>query len=387
MSTAPASLSTATSDAHDATDRILGWRDRLLSSTRFQHAAARFWPTRWIARRRARALFDVVAGFTYSQVLLACVRLGLFELLLDRPRDAAEIAAHSGLDDDATRRLLTAAIALRLVERRSGARYGLGPLGAPLADNAAIAAMVEHHAVLYADLADPVALLRDRSRGALGRVWGYAANDDARQLDDDRVAAYSALMTRSQPLVADQILDAYPLGRHRCLLDVGGGEGAFAAAAAARHSKLDVMVFDLPAVAARARQRFAAARLGARALAIGGDFACDALPVGADVVTLVRVIHDHDDERALRILRAAHAALPGGGVLLLAEPMAGTSGAEPMGDAYFGFYLLAMGSGRPRTRDELTTMLRAAGFDRIRPLATALPIQTRVLLARKRTSV
>ena len=41
------------------------------------------------------------------------------------------------------------------------------------------------------------------------------------------------------------------------------------------------------------------------------------------------------------------AALPPGGTLLLAEPMAGTPGAEPVGDAYFGFYLLAMGSGRP----------------------------------------
>ncbi len=36
-------------------------------------------------------------------------------------------------------------------------------------------------------------------------------------------------MAASQPLVADEILDAYPFARHRCLLDVGGGDGSFLA--------------------------------------------------------------------------------------------------------------------------------------------------------------
>jgi demethylspheroidene O-methyltransferase len=96
------------------------------------------------------------------------------------------------------------------------------------------------------------------------------------------------------------------------------------------------MLFDLPAVAARAEARFAAAGLGARA--VGGDFARDALPTGADIATLVRVIHDHDDVTVRRILAAARAALPAGGTLLLAEPMAATRGAEATGTE----------SGRPR---------------------------------------
>jgi demethylspheroidene O-methyltransferase len=61
--------------------------------------------------------------------------------------------------------------------------------------------------------------------------------------------------------------------------------------------------------------------------------------------------------------------------------MAGTPGAEPMGDAYFGFYLLAMGQGRPRSAAELAAMLQQAGFARVRPLRTDLPLQTGLLLA------
>ena len=66
----------------------------------------------------------------------------------------------------------------------------------------------------------------------------------------------------------------------------------------------------------------------------------------------------------LALLHAARRALPADGVLLLAEPMSGTAGAEPIGDAYFGFYLLAMGSGRPRTAEELRSML---GAGRLQP--------------------
>jgi demethylspheroidene O-methyltransferase len=375
-------------------DRLLARRDHVLASPRFQRNAARFLPTRWIARRRARALFDLVAGFTYSQVLLACVRLGWFDRLLEAPRTIAELVDASGLDTQAVDRLVAAAASLRLFERRRGGRIGLGPLGAAMAGNTAIVAMVEHHTALYADLADPIALLKRRpahdpassSEGtthALNAVWGYAANDAAPALAASRVAGYSALMTQSQPLVADQVLDAYPMRRHRRLLDVGGGEGAFAMAAAARHRHLDVAVFDLPAVAQRADERLAVAGLAGRATTYGGDFANDPLPTGFDLITLVRVVHDHDDDRALRILRNVHAALSDDGVLLLAEPMSGTPGAEPMGDAYFGLYLYAMGSGRPRTASGLTAMLKEAGFTRVRSRATSLPLQTRVLIASK----
>ena len=92
-------------------------------------------------------------------------------------------------------------------------------------------------------------------------------------------------------------------------------------------------------------------------------------------------MHDHDDDAVRAILRAARRALPIGGTLLLAEPMSDTPGAEPVGDAYFGFYLLAMGSGRPRTPARFTELLGEAGFGRARLLKTHTPLLTRVIVA------
>ena len=54
--------------------------------------------------------------------------------------------------------------------------------------------------------------------------------------------------------------------------------------------------------------------------------------------------------------------------------MAGAPGAEPMGDAYFGFYLLAMGRGRPRSANEIAAHLNEAGFRRVRRLKTPRPL-------------
>ncbi|MEQ8233056.1 MAG: methyltransferase [Gammaproteobacteria bacterium] len=362
--------------------RWCAWRNRLLAAPGFQRWAARFPLTRLVARRRARRLFDLCAGFVYSQVLYACVRLEVPAALATGPRSTAELARHCDLEPAATERLLGAAAALGLVERLGDGRYVLGADGAVLAGSPAIAAMVAHHDMLYRDLVDPVALLRDATRPTtLERFWGYARATHPAAPAGAEVAGYSALMAASQPLVADEVLDACDLRGCRCLLDVGGGDGAFLAAVGARHAKLELMLFDLPAVVARAAERLAAAGLDARASVHGGDFFSTPLPRGADVVTLVRVLHDHDDAACARLLANLRGALVPGARLIVAEPMAATPGAAPLGAAYFGFYLLAMGSGRARTPRELARLLDTAGFAAPRLAATRQPLQTQVLVA------
>jgi demethylspheroidene O-methyltransferase len=366
---------------HGWRGRWLGWRNHVLASPRFQRFAQRFLLTRPVARRRARNLFDLVAGFTYSQILAACIETGVLDLLAAGPTDTATIAARTDLPLTGAERLLRGAAALGLVEPL-GSGWALGSDGAALRGNRGITEMIAHHHLLYADLADPVALLRrGGGGGALSRHWHYA--EAAGQGDGADVAGYSALMAASQPLIAAQALDAYAFNRHKRLLDVGGGEGAFLRAVAARVDRLELGLFDLPAVAQRAARAFDSAGLAGRTAVFGGDFLADPLPTGYDIISLIRVLHDHDDAPALALLRRIHTALPPGGTLFIAEPMARTPGAEPAGDAYFGFYLLAMGSGRPRNAAEIRAMLGTAGFRSSRMLSTAMPLTTRVIVAHR----
>jgi demethylspheroidene O-methyltransferase len=378
---------------------IITKRNQLLVNPNFQRWAAGFFLTRPIVRQSASAVFDLVSGFIYSQILLACVRLNLFEILHEAPHAHAlnDLAERLDLTPSATKRLLDAAVSLNLVTRigkrsnnledEARVRYALGMSGAPLVGNKAVLAMVEHHAMVYADFRDPLALLRGaegEQDTALANYWPYAANKVDAEVASARISAYTKLMSASQPLVADEILDAYPFDNHHQLLDVGGGDGSFLARVAARHAHLQLQLFDLPAVALLAQEKFIRLDLQDRATATGGNFLSEPMPVGADIISFVRIIHDHDDIRVRQLLNAARIALLQTGKtgrVLIAEPMADTAGATRMGDAYFGFYLLAMGRGRARTPSEISELLKSCGFSAPTLLSTRLPMQTSVLVA------
>lgn len=366
-------------------DRAAEVRDRLSASPVFQRWAARIPGVRWIARRRARQVFDLVAGFAYTQTVAACLRIDLLALLQREPLDEATIAARLALPLEGLQRLLNAAAALGLLERRSGNRWGLGFLGAPLLADAGLARMIEHNALLYEELRDPLALLRrptahGANRGtALSDYWPYVDADRRASLAAADVSGYSALMTATVAPVAAELLDAVSLDGARRLLDVGGGEGGFVRAVAARHPRLALSLFDLPPVADRARASLSDAGLAARVAVHGGDFTRDALPTGADVITLVRICLDHDDATVRGLLARVREALPRGGRVIVAEPFAGARGAEVVGDVYFGYYLWAMGRGRARRADELHALLTDAGFRRVRVRPTRYQVQAGVM--------
>lgn len=341
--------------------------------------------TRWLTRRRAAKLFETLAGFVHTQVLLGCVRLGLFETVYERPRTLAELSSLTRVPAPALERLLRSAVALDLLAPRGGGRYGLGPLGRPVAADPGLRQMIEHNAVLYSDMRDPLALLRGGD-AAMNAYWLYTQDSDAQSTGRwpaEKVAQYSELMASSQRFLVEELLAAYPFADHRCVMDVGGGKGAWIAALGARYPQLALQLFDLPPVAALARAHLDQAGIGPRATVHGGSFAHESLPQGADLVTLLRVAHDHPDHVVLPLLTSIYDALPAGGTLLLAEPMAEADERPATADAYFHFYLLAMGAGRLRTPHELATLMGQAGFSAIELVPSPMPLHTRILVGRK----
>jgi demethylspheroidene O-methyltransferase len=350
--------------------------------------------TRWLTRRRTRKLFDLMAGFVHSQVLLGCVRLDLFRVLHRSPASLTELAHRTNLKPSVLQRLLLSAVALGLLEHRSHGRFGLGPLGVPLAQHEGIARMIEHNHLLYQDMQDPLQFLSNAWSGGMAEYWPYAHEQPTAAMHQAKVKAevdkftrYSHLMAASQGFVVQEILSSYFFEEHRCVLDVGAGKGRFVSELAAHAPHLQFKMFDLPPVLELAREALQAKGLSNRVSLHPGSFLHDPLPQGADLITLVRVAHDHPDAVVLQILQKAHDALPLGGSILLAEPMAQSEqdalSSDASVDAYFHFYLLAMGDGRLRTPHELMAMMRAAGFTHVEHVPNAMPIHAQILLGRK----
>ncbi|MEO1539826.1 MAG: methyltransferase [Pseudomonadota bacterium] len=363
-------------------ERFYRWRTGLIADASFQAWALRIPLTRPFVRREAGALYDVVAGFVYAQILFALVELDVLAALRDRPATARALAHRCGLGEGAMTRLCQGAAAIGLLRRR-GDRYGLTLRGASVLGAPGVVEMVRHHRMFYADLADPVALLRGERETALSRYWSYVGGANTHGMTDEEAAPYSALMAVSQRMVAEETLAAFPLDCFARHLDVGGGEGAFLEAALAAHPHLRGTLFDLPAVVARAPARFEAADVADRVTCTGGSFLDDPLPAGADLISLVRVCYDHDDDVVRALLAKVYRTLPQGGTLLISEPMSGGARPTRAGDAYFGLYTAAMSTGKPRSAEDHRGLLKEAGFADFTIHRTRQSFVTQVVSARK----
>lgn len=335
-----------------------------------------------MARKDGEALFDLVAGFVHSQVLRAFVDLDMAARLSDRPKRAEELALEAGLSPDRMRVLCQAAASLNLMQRRRDGRFALGRLGAALPGIPGLSQMIAHHDVLYRDLENAAGFFSDGSETELADFWPYVFGATG-DVPPETAETYSELMAQSQTLVAEEALRVVDLRGVRTLLDVGGGTGAFLTAAGLAHPDVGLHLFDLPVVANGAAARFQRNGLTGRTTITGGNFRTDAIPPGADAISLVRVLYDHSDETVRMLLAKVHAALAEGGRLIVAEPMSG--GQRPMRstDAYFAVYCMAMRTGRVRSAEDIANLLTEAGFSGAASVRTSRPFITGVVTAQK----
>ena len=352
--------------------RPQGLLTRLALSKRFHDLAARLPLIRRFARREDEALFDLVQGFVRSQGLRALVDLDILTLLSQGPLTEAELATMTRVPPDRLRILMQATAALQLA-RLKGALWHLTPRGAAFVTVPGLSEMVPHHRALYADLAEPGAFFRDAPATRLADFWPYVFG---RGLGDPEAQRYSRLMAQSQALVAADTLAQVNLSQQRRLMDVGGGHGAFLAAVARAHPGLDLMLFDLPEVLTGAPASLKASRHP-------GSFRQDPLPMGADAISLIRVLYDHSDTTVRALLGRVHAALPPGGLLVISEPMSGGARPDSATDVYFTTYTMAMQTGRTRSAAEISRLLTEAGFTAISTPRPARPFVTGVVTARR----
>jgi demethylspheroidene O-methyltransferase len=345
-------------------DFLKRYRNKLLVDPKFISFAQKFILTRPVARQKSVELFDLLAGFAYSQVLYACVTLEIFEHVGQSAVTLENLATKINLPVHKAELLVRAAIALELLDG-TVEHIMLGQHGAALLGQPWIMRFVEHHKYFYRDLEDPVAMLRgEKVEGGLADYWSYDKSSSDK-------SAYSALMAASQQAVSAQILDAYDFSAHLRILDVGGGTGAFVNAVNTRHPNIEGHVFDLSGVVKLASSPTIKTH--------GGDFRCDSFPEGMDLISIVRVIHDHDDEAVLALLKNVRAACTPQTILLIAEPFSGQANTARVADAYFSLYFAAMGQGRTRTPQQIADLAAKAGFGALKQWPTNMPLITGVM--------
>ena len=125
-------------------------------------------------------------------------------------------------------------------------------------------------------------------------------------------------MTSLSTSEIEPVLASYDFSDIHKLMDVAGGYVSLLAAVMKANPQMQGILFDAPVVIEGARREIAASGIADRCELVGGDF-FEALPAGADAIMMKHIIPDWDDEHSRKILRTCHAALPGGGKLLVID--------------------------------------------------------------------
>jgi hypothetical protein len=132
------------------------------------------------------------------------------------------------------------------------------------------------------------------------------------------------------------------------------------------------IVFDIPQVVAGARAWVAGQGLADRCEFVGGDF-FESVPQGGDLYALSHIVHDWDDEKAIRLLRRCREAMPQHARLAVCEMVVPT-GPEPHFSKLLDLEMLVNTGGRERTLDEYEGLYGAAGLELTRVVPTPTPV-------------
>ncbi|WP_152361832.1 methyltransferase [Microlunatus speluncae] len=283
---------------------------------------------------------------------------GLLGRIVDAPVPIPELAAELALTEDVLRRLLRP-LAVRQVVRLEGDRAVATEVGRALADGPTGAFSARLDWAGAAGELDRLVISEALSavRGAApDRLW------DRLDRDPELSRSFDALMSaRATEWIAP--VAAHPLWSgvdH--VLELGGGRGHLLRALLDAWPRLRGTLLDRAAVITdlAGSEAVAAGRLRLEP----GDFFGD-VPTGADVYLLAHVLHDWDDEQAIRILAsAARAAGPHGRVVVVERvvPEQLTADAATLETAIQDLRLFVLFGGGERTEQQFRTMADRAGL-------------------------
>lgn len=268
-----------------------------------------------------------------------------------------QLAAAAGADQDALQRVLRHLVEKGMFEEPAEARFELNDTARTLLDEGArigldLDGIGGRMAYAWGTLLQAVRTGRPAYDQVFGRPWW-----DDLDANPKISESFDALMGPGHGTPDPEVLlDASGWASVRTIADVGGGTGMLLAAVLKARPEVRGILIDLPRTVARSGEVFRAAGVADRVTTVGQSF-FDALPAGADVYMIQRVLNDWPDREAAMLLkRCAEAARPSGRVVML-------GGVTPEERASPELLMLVLVGGKNRTLPEFRKLAHEAGLD------------------------
>jgi len=318
------------------------------------------------------ALFQMAAGYWVSQAVYVAAKLGIADLLAEGPKSSGCLAAATGADAASLFRLMRALASLGVFSHTGSGYFALSDLGEGLRSDvpgslrATVITLGEIHYQACSSL------LHSVQTGSSGfrHVFG---TDLFEYLEKEPTAAdaFNQGMTDLSAMLSYAVLCAYDFSGICHVMDIGGGQGVFLRNVLQFHPDLKGTVFDTASTIAN-RKPLPGNITGSETPSfVSGDFFVS-VPPGADAHVLCGVIHDWDDDRAIKILRNCRQATATNGKVLLVETVVPEGNASCF-SKLLDLNMLVMTEGRERTRGEFEGLLNAAGYRLTKVVPTLAP--------------
>lgn len=323
-------------------------------------------------------LLEVGISVMLARVVMAGVKLGVFDLLAGEALTAAEVAHRAGTDEPATSKLLRALTASGYLRHRAG-RYDLTPMSRR---------WLTHHDGALAESMLLQYLHWDwmaRSEEFVRTGEPVAIHDT---MDRDAWGVYQRSMHELAVVMGRESGRLMPVPKGaRDMLDIGGSHGHFSARLCRRHPDLRSVILDLPPAIEQARPILAAEGLGDRITYRAGDVLTEDLGAEQyDLVLVSALVHHFTDEQNRDLARRIAAALRPGGVYAIQDAFRTPPGSAKVSQpaALLDFFWALTSTSGTWTAQEMAAWQLAAG---LRPRRTirfrATPAPTGIQAAEK----
>ena len=300
-------------------------------------------------------IFQVANGFMAAKHLFVANEVGLFEALADAPATLDDLARRTRIPRRTLRILADAMAALGFLERQ-GDQYQNTPVASTFLSRRTPTdlrpALRYWNQLNYQRWTELEAVVRTEQA-----VFGeFAFTPEEQQLYTEGVEAITAGTARA-------LATTYEFAHHHKVLDLGGGTGSFLRAVVSQHPHVEATLFDVPAVAALARQRLAGSPVATRLRIVEGDFFTDPLPADHDVILIANVCHNFLPARNRALLERVGTCAPTGTRLLLVDFWTDPTHTQPLMAALMaGAFLLVTGEGDVYSAEEVRDWLQATGW-------------------------
>ena len=316
------------------------------------------------AANPAQHLGQLTTGYQVSACLYAAASLNIADRLASGPRGIDELASETRTDANRLYRVLRALVSVGVFAEPQPRTFALSPTAELLRSD-----VPNSHRAFVLFTACPFVvnvnshILHSVQTGqpAVEHLHGKPAFECLSSMPEVSFA-FNEGMTSISSFLAPAVLDAYRFDGIDTLMDVAGGHGYFICQVLERYPQIKGMLLDLPSVVEGAKCAICERRMDHRCQPVAGNF-FEHIPAGADAYFLQHIIHDWDDESALKILANVRQALAGhpDGRLILVD-MVLPLDSRPHPGKLLDLLMLVLPGGRERTETEWRDLLAKAGF-------------------------